>query len=102
MSPEKLVRDLIPEIMRKNGEDPQVRTAALEEVDQLLRMKILEEAGELMEYGSVEEIADVLEAADALLEMRGISRSEIMSIREKKCVERGGFSMCYVLTMEDE
>ena len=44
---EKLVRDRIPEIMKRNGVDPQVREANQGERLRLLLAKLHEEASEL-------------------------------------------------------
>jgi predicted house-cleaning noncanonical NTP pyrophosphatase (MazG superfamily) len=99
---EKLVRDLIPDIIRKNGQEPRIRVADTKEMDYLLRMKILEEASELLASGSDEEISDVLESIEALLEIRCISRDDIELVRYKKKEARGGFSQRFVLIMDEE
>ncbi len=54
---EKLVRDRIPEIMKRNGVDPQVREANQGERLRLLLAKLHEEASEL---GAVENQAQRL------------------------------------------
>jgi predicted house-cleaning noncanonical NTP pyrophosphatase (MazG superfamily) len=99
---EKLVRDLIPELIQSRGEEPKVRKASTDELDHLIRAKILEEAGELLDSGSTEEIADVLEAISALIAIRGKSWDEIEKIRSEKLVRRGGFTEGYVLTIEKD
>ena len=45
---EKLVRDKIPDIIRDAGETPNVRIAGPDELDVLLREKIVEEAKEFL------------------------------------------------------
>lgn len=99
---EKLVRDHIPRLIRENGDIPQVRIASRDEMDRLLREKILEEAKELLQSAANEEIADILEAIESLLKIRGISLIQIRDIQEKKRVERGGFDKRYVLSVSKE
>ncbi|MHA1962139.1 MAG: nucleoside triphosphate pyrophosphohydrolase [Candidatus Thorarchaeota archaeon] len=99
---EKIVRDLIPELIRSRGEEPKVRKASTDELDHLLRAKILEEASELLNSGTTEEIADVLEAINALIAIRGKSWDEIEKIRNEKLKRRGGFTKGYVLTIEND
>ena len=98
---EKLVRDRIPEIIKQNGGNPQVRIATGSELDRLIRLKIVEEAEELLLSGEDEEIADVLEALEALLVHRSIDRAVIEDARLKKRQERGGFEKGFVLEMTD-
>lgn len=95
--PEKLVRDRIPEIIRENGHEPVVRIASDEELDLLIREKIVEESRELLTSGSLEEIADVLEAVLGLLNHRSVSWTELEVLRSKKKEERGGFEKGFVL-----
>ncbi len=97
---EKLVRDKIPGLIHQSGEEPRIRIASREEMDELLRAKIVEEAIELSESGEVEEIADIMEAIDTLLKLRGIEKAAIEKIRKKKNASRGAFTKGYVLVME--
>ncbi|UCE09784.1 MAG: nucleoside triphosphate pyrophosphohydrolase [Candidatus Thorarchaeota archaeon] len=99
---EKLVRDLIPEIITSDGETANVRIASGDELDVLLRAKIVEEAKEFLKSGTAEEIADILEAIGALLALRKVSWDEINRIREEKLEKKGGFTKGYVLTMEND
>lgn len=100
MVDEKLVRDRIPEIIRNNGETPEVRVASIDEMDFLLRRKIVEESNELLASGSDEEVADVLEALYALLDIRGLALADIERLRQAKRDRRGGFSRRFVLRMK--
>ncbi len=97
---EKLVRDFIPRIIRDNGGSPSVRRATGEELDLLIRYKIVEEASELLDSGEETEIADVFEAINALLTHRGLGLDQIEDLREQKKRKRGGFREGYVLDME--
>jgi predicted house-cleaning noncanonical NTP pyrophosphatase (MazG superfamily) len=98
---EKLVRNRIPEIIRKRGEVPKVRVAEEHEVDYLIRRKVAEEGQELLQSSSLEEIADILEAIEALLKHREIDWSTVEEIRTRKKDERGGFDKRFVLEMAD-
>ncbi|MFW9845400.1 MAG: nucleoside triphosphate pyrophosphohydrolase [Candidatus Thorarchaeota archaeon] len=99
--PEKLVRDKIPDIIRQNGGIPIIRVASCEELDYLIRLKVVEEAQELLSSGEDEEIADVLEALQALILHRSIKQDEIEQIRLKKRTARGGFEKGFVLETEE-
>ena len=94
---EKLVRDNIPDIIRADGQKPNIRIAKKTELDSLIRAKIVEEAYELLESGAIEEIADILEAIDALLSNRNIDRASVVKMQTAKRIQRGGFSKGYVL-----
>ena len=97
----KLVRDKIPDIIRKSGREPRVRVAKDAELDYLMRQKIVEEATELLDSGSVEEIADILEIIDALVSLRGLRRDDLETLRKKKIDARGGFNQGLILDLHD-
>ena len=99
--PEKLVRDRIPEIIRSNGHEPVVRLASDDELDILIREKIVEEARELLASGSLEEAADILEAVMSLLNHRSVSWTELEKLRLLKKREHGGFEKGFVLLMTE-
>jgi predicted house-cleaning noncanonical NTP pyrophosphatase (MazG superfamily) len=99
---EKLVRDKIPEILEEKGITPVVRVVTSTELDNFLRAKIVEESQELFESGDFEEIVDILEAIDALIELRKIDRAMLDLQRETKKLYRGGFKHGYVLTQESD
>jgi predicted house-cleaning noncanonical NTP pyrophosphatase (MazG superfamily) len=94
----KLVRDRIPEIMRREGKTPDVEQIAGERLKIALKDKLVEEATELQASVDVrEELADVLEVVDALVDSYGLDEIELQSIRWKKREERGGFDKGYFL-----
>ncbi len=99
---EKLVRDKIPEIIREKGESPKVRIAGPDELDVLLREKIVEEAKEFLFSGDTEELVDIQEAIAALLKLRKADPALIELQRHSKLLARGGFSEGYVLTLDQE
>ncbi len=75
--------------------------ASDEELDLLIREKIVEESKELLVAGTLEEIADIVEAILGLLDLRAISWTELENMRLKKKEERGGFEKGFVLHMHD-
>lgn len=87
----KLVRDKIPEIIRKNGETPTIRILESEEYLQELNKKLMEEANEYLADGSVEELADIEEVLRTLVELKGISYEDFDKIRKSKREKRGAF-----------
>lgn len=87
----KLVRDRIPEIIRKNGETPIVKTLDEREFEQELNKKLLEEVNEYLADGNIEELADIEEVLRTLVALKGVSYEEFNKIREEKCIKRGGF-----------
>ena len=95
---EKLVRDKIPDIIRERGDNPKVRIAGPDELDVLLREKIVEEAKEFLFTGDTEELVDIQEAIDALLKLRKADSALIELQRHSKLLARGGFTIGYVLS----
>lgn len=99
---EKLVRDKIPEIIYEKGNTPNIRIANPDELDSLLRAKIVEEAQELLVSGDSEEIVDIIEIVDALIDLRKIDRAMLELQRETKKLFRGGFEKGIVLRIDSE
>jgi predicted house-cleaning noncanonical NTP pyrophosphatase (MazG superfamily) len=98
---EKLVRDKIPEMIREKGGNPKVRVAGPDELDVLLREKIVEEAKEFLYSGDTEELVDIQEAIDALLALRKADPALIEIQRHSKLLARGGFTKGYVLSSSE-
>lgn len=91
----KLVRDLIPEVIEKTGKAFATRIPNDEEYITELNKKALEE---LKEYENakdqkevVEELADLLEVMYAMAEHHGTTMDAIEEVRVKKARDRGGF-----------
>jgi predicted house-cleaning noncanonical NTP pyrophosphatase (MazG superfamily) len=97
---EKLVRDRIPEIIKKNGDTAIIRVADNDgEYLELLKRKLIEEAREFADGAKPEELADVLEVMRALCELSGLTMGQIEQLADNKKAERGGFEQRYVLTL---
>lgn len=90
----KLVRDLIPEIIASDGRECATEIMKDEEFRQALLVKLVEEAQEVVdaEHGDiVKEIADLYEVIDALLIVFDLNRDAILTMQKKRHDERGGF-----------
>lgn len=91
----KLVRDLIPEIIRKKGGIPETRV--LDEAEYLaeLKKKFQEELDEYLSAETpearLEEMADIFEVITALNEAEGRSLEQVIEAQQKKRAERGAF-----------
>lgn len=93
----KLVRDKIPDIIKKNNKTPVTHIASIEEAKELLYHKLLEELNEFKETPNEEELADMLEVIHAIGELHHIDMESIYQYKNKKSDERGGFLKRIVL-----
>lgn len=87
----KLVRDKIPDIIKKDNEQPVTRILDDEEAIKYLNAKLLEETNEYFEAENIEELADILEVFHGILKAKNISFEDVESVRIQKKNERGGF-----------
>jgi superfamily II DNA or RNA helicase/predicted house-cleaning noncanonical NTP pyrophosphatase (MazG superfamily)/HKD family nuclease len=104
----KLVRDRIPEIIRRHGKTPFTRRIGGKEAASAIGEKILEEAFELYSQftrGNREEIlkesADVLEIVLKALENHGLTLEDLLSQANSRRKERGGFEKQIFLDQVD-
>ena len=93
----KLVRDRIPEIIRADGKECEIRVAEGKEKYELLEKKLMEEVNEYLEDKNLEELADVMEVLFGLAREIGYSEEDLIRKREEKKGERGGFEEGIVL-----
>jgi len=87
----KLVRDKIPEIIKKQGETPSIRVLSKEEFTHALEQKLDEETAEFHREKNLEELADILEVVYSLAENIGGTKEDLLLIYEQKHEKRGGF-----------
>ncbi|MGW2114243.1 MazG-like family protein [Streptomyces zhihengii] len=95
MADGKLVRDLVPQIIRESGAEPKVYIASLEEYRERLRHKLSEEVAEFLtadDSAATEELADILEVVYALALDLGMAPSRLEERRAQKAASRGGFT----------
>jgi len=87
----KAIRDKIPDIIKKSGNECNIKT--LSDNDFLIELdkKLDEELKEYNESKSVEELVDILEVIYRISELKGTSKEQIEKLRIKKSQERGAF-----------
>jgi predicted house-cleaning noncanonical NTP pyrophosphatase (MazG superfamily) len=102
----KLIRDKVPEIIRKIGDVPEI--TILDEADfrKALKIKMTEQAKELLAADSIDEIlnelSDVVEVARAVAVDHGLSWEEVETHRQAKLREKGGFEKKLFLKSVEE
>lgn len=87
----KLVRDKIPDLIRAQGERPNIRILSEEEHMEYLHKKLDEEVAEFHQDINTEELADILEVVFALAEGMGCSKEKLLEQYQDKHDRRGGF-----------
>lgn len=91
----KLIRDKILEIIKKDGEKPYWRVLNKNECLVEIKKKILEEAEELIKAKNkkdvINEVVDLQELLDTLISEIGLTKSEIKKQQKIKNKKRGGF-----------
>lgn len=102
----KLVRDLIPEIILDKGERPITRVLSDEEYKTELETKLGEEYHEVLgtenSTDRIEELADMLEVIMALAAVEGKSLDDVVEVANQKRLKRGGFERkIYLERVED-
>ncbi len=107
MSKQKLVRDNIPEIMKKLGKKCNFKVANEEEYKKFLFDKLIEECNELVEsknnYESmINEMTDVLEVIDAIKNTFNLKEEDIQSFKLNKKNQNGGFDKKYIMNLPTE
>ena len=92
---EKLVRDNIPDIIRKNGEEPIIEILDNERYKEELEKKLQEECMEVINAKGndrIEELADLLEVMYSLTELEDKIMEDVEKVRIEKKLKRGAFS----------
>jgi len=87
----KLVRDNIPEVIKKRGKRPIVRVLSDVEYKHFLGKKLLEEVHEYIEDGCVEEFCDILEVLDAIKTSMNFLDADIERVKSEKAIQNGKF-----------
>ncbi|MGC9599514.1 MAG: nucleoside triphosphate pyrophosphohydrolase [Minisyncoccia bacterium] len=93
----KLVRDKIPEHIRKRGGKPVYHVATRAEYWKKLKEKLYEEIKEFEHNESPEEFADLLEVIGAIADYKKFNWKRIVKMGEKKAEERGRFKKRIIL-----
>ena len=98
----KLVRDLIPDIIAASGNKCRTRVLSDEEYLEMLDAKLDEELTEYHADKNLEELADLLELIRAAAIARGYTLEELETARAEKAKERGGFEKKILLVDAEE
>jgi predicted house-cleaning noncanonical NTP pyrophosphatase (MazG superfamily) len=93
----KLVRDKIPEIIKKKGKIPIIHIANEKEYWKGLKRKLREEVNEFLKNFNEEELADILEIIYAICDLKKIDKKGLEKLRKKKAKERGEFKKKIIL-----
>ncbi|ERJ11840.1 nucleoside triphosphate pyrophosphohydrolase [Haloplasma contractile] len=93
----KLVRDLIPDIIEKSGKTYVTHIAKDSEYTSHLYKKVREELEEFIENPSEEEMADILEVLDHISNQFNLNRKKIEQVKEQKNIVRGSFKKKIIL-----
>lgn len=93
----KLVRDRIPEIIKRGSGNPITHIAQPDELKARLVDKLYEEFNEFLKGWTLEELADINEVLRALSKVIGSNPEQLERVRQEKFKERGGFSGGIVL-----
>lgn len=88
----KLVRDKIPQIIKRAGKKPIIRTLSDDELPLYLEMKLEEEVKEYRESKNPEELADILEVIVSLAKTQGLDLADIVGLQIDKRFKNGGFN----------
>ncbi|MCK9476160.1 MAG: nucleoside triphosphate pyrophosphohydrolase [Candidatus Muirbacterium halophilum] len=87
----KLIRDNIPQIIKKSGKECDIEILTDNEYIKELDKKLEEEYIEYKESKNIEELADIVEVIYAIIESRKITLKEFEKIRNEKNSKRGKF-----------
>lgn len=96
MTDGKLVRDLIPAIIKASGKQPEIRYLRGDDLINALAAKLCEEANEVAgalpdTKNLIEELADLREVMSALMSLTGITERDVIETAEAKAHARGRF-----------
>lgn len=99
----KLIRDKMPEVARKQGKQIKVRNATTDqEYWYLLKNKLQEEVNELGENSDMESIIDIIDVVEAIMKFKKYDRRMLDAVRENKAIEYGKFNDRMVLEESDQ
>lgn len=91
----KLVRDKIPEIILRNGGNPEYKILKDDDYIKMLENKLLEECNEVLSatnrQDKIEELADLMEVVAAIIKYLKVDFESLENIRLEKRSKRGGF-----------
>lgn len=95
----KLIRDELPTIFEREGDQTEVQTLHASELESFLWLKLEEEIAELKQNPSHEEMADIQEVLLALQKIHGLDPKTTEKVRLEKHRIKGGFERGYVMKL---
>ena len=99
----KLVRDRIPELIKKSGQICNYAEVKNKELFiELLRAKLIEETNEFLNSGSIEELADIKLVIETFAELLCGSKEDLEKTYAAKVDERGKFDNKYIVFLPDQ
>ena len=87
----KLVRDLIPEIIQSSGKSCVAEVLSEEDYLHMIDAKLDEELAEYHKDQNIEELADLIEVIYAATKARGYTLEQLEAVRTEKAAKRGSF-----------
>jgi len=94
---DKIIRDGIPEIIKKDNRKYDIEKVTDEVALEYLKKKLTEELEEFYENDQIEELIDIMEVIEAIATKKGVSFDKLLKIKEEKKKKRGGFEENLVL-----
>lgn len=94
---DKLIRDKIPEIMKKSKQEFEIFIASKEEYRDKLLEKVKEELEEFKKTPCEEEMADLLEVLENLMEEFELKYEDVLKVKQEKMLKRGSFKNKLIL-----
>lgn len=101
----KLIRDMIPEVVSRSGGEYKTRILNKREFERELKKKLIEESKELGRASKKElinELADILELIKSISEYYKLNFKKVEEYQVKKRKERGGFKKRLFLLWSSE
>ena len=93
----KLVRDLIPQIIERDGKKAKFTKIIGLKLNEALVEKLSEEGQEFLEEMDIEELADLLEIVHALINLNDFQLEDVEQIRKSKQEQKGAFKEGFFL-----
>lgn len=97
----KLVRDLIPQVIKNDGKYCTYYNAEKKDMQDLLIAKLDEEVAEFKESRKIEELADIIEVCHGIASFLNYSERDLANAKKDKFIRYGGFYTGVVLQKVD-
>lgn len=88
----RLVRDKVPEDIKRYGGKADIRTLENSEFKEELKKLLITEVKEYLDNDSTEELIDILEIVYSLGSVHNLSFKEMVNLRKRKVEQKGSYS----------